>query len=212
MALDELLDTFDDTMQWTGIAARTEVHRLGLWHQTFHCWVLHRDVSGDALLLQRRHPTKDTHPNKLDVSCAGHLSAGENPSDGVRELREELGLVVDFDKLHKAGVYTYSSAVGGVKDNEFCHVFVLIQEKPSFEDYKPAVDEVSGLYLIRVSDLRTLYRNAVDQVTIQGFEMVDLGDRHDHTMTVGLNDMANYDAAYYELLFSKLDELMGVSA
>ncbi|QSO54151.1 NUDIX domain-containing protein [Alicyclobacillus curvatus] len=210
--MDELLDTFDDTMQWTGTATRAEVHRQGLWHQTFHCWVLHRDVSGDALLLQRRHPTKDTHPNKLDVSCAGHLSAGENASDGVRELREELGIDVDFDKLHKAGVYTYSSAVGGVKDNEFCHVFVLIQEKPSFADYKPCVDEVSGLYLIRVSDLRTLYQSAVNQVTIQGFEMAHVGDRHDHTITVGLNDMAKYDALYYELLFATLDKLMGASA
>jgi isopentenyldiphosphate isomerase len=203
--LDELLDTFDEMRKWTGTASRAEVHRLGLWHQTFHCWVLNRDMNGDFLVLQRRHATKDTHPNKLDISCAGHLAAGEKPSEGVRELREELGLNVDSDKLNKAGVYTYSSAVGGVKDNEFCHVFVLIQENQPLASYSPAVGEVSGLYLVRVSDLWTLCRKAVDKVPIQGFEVDDHGRRCDSTLTIGLSDMVEYDTSYYNLLFSELD-------
>lgn len=207
--MDELLDTFDENMKWTGTATRTEVHRLGLWHQTFHCWVLHRDMSGDSLVLQRRHATKDTHPNKLDVSCAGHLSAGENPSDGVRELREELGVDVDFDKLHKAGVYTYTSAVGGAKDNEFCNVFVLIQESPPLASYKPAVGEVSGLYLVRVSDLRNLCRKTVNKVPIEGFEIDNHGRRRESGIIIGLNDMIEYEAAYYHLLLSKLSDPLG---
>jgi len=207
--LDELLDTFDENMKWTGTATRTEVHRLGLWHQTFHCWVLHRDMSGDSLVLQRRHATKDTHPNKLDVSCAGHLSAGEDPSDGVRELREELGVDVDFDKLRKAGVYTYSSVVGGMKDNEFCHVFVLIQETQPLASYKPAVGEVSGLYLVRVSDLRNLCRKTVNQVPIEGFEIDDHGRRRESGIIIGLTDMIEYEDSYYNLLLSKLSEPLG---
>lgn len=207
--MDELLDTFDENMKWTGTATRTEVHRLGLWHQTFHCWVLHRDMSGDSLVLQRRHATKDTHPNKLDVSCAGHLSAGEDPSDGVRELREELGVDVDFDKLRKAGVYTYSSVVGGMKDNEFCHVFVLIQETQPLASYKPAVGEVSGLYLVRVSDLRNLCRKTVNQVPIEGFEIDDHGRRRESGIIIGLTDMIEYEDSYYNLLLSKLSEPLG---
>ena len=42
--------------------------------------------------MQRRSPFKDTHPNQLDVSCAGHVNAGDDVLEStMRELEEELG-------------------------------------------------------------------------------------------------------------------------
>ncbi|WNQ12825.1 NUDIX domain-containing protein [Paenibacillus aurantius] len=49
-----------------------------------------------CLLLQRRHPGKDTYPGLFDITAAGHLEAGENVSDGIRELKEELGTDLFF--------------------------------------------------------------------------------------------------------------------
>lgn len=204
--LDEVFDTFDEDMQWTGTATRQEVHRLGIWHQTFHCWVSHRDIHGDYLVLQRRHPSKDTYPNKLDISCAGHLEAGESPSDGVRELREELGVEVDFDRLHKVGVFRYSDTSNGVKDNEFCHVFVMVQEDKTLTNYSPALGELSGLYLIRVSDMRNLCRRVSERILIEGFEMDDSGRQFENTLTITLSDMIEYDISYYEMLFADLEQ------
>lgn len=202
--LDEIFDTFDEDMKWTGTATRQEVHRSGLWHQTFHCWVLHRDTEGDFLVLQRRHYSKDTHPNKLDISCAGHLEAGEGPSDGIRELREELGLEVECGQLRKIGIYKYSDTSSGVKDNEFCHVFVLVQEGKKLEKYRPAVGELSGLYLARVNDMQNLCRRNVDSIAIAGFEMDSDGHKFENTLTITLGDMIEYDISYYELLFANL--------
>lgn len=203
--LDEVVDTFDENMEWTGVATRREVHRLGLWHQTFHCWVVHRTTEGDVVILQRRHSSKDTNPNKLDISCAGHLGAGESPADGIRELREELGVEVAFQQLRKLGVVRYSARGAGVQDNEFCHVFVWIREDLRLEEYRPALGEVSGLYSVRMRDFEDVCRAVVDHIAIAGFEQDDAGRQHAATWTLTKGVMVPYPARYYELLFQGME-------
>ena len=70
---------------------RSHVHRDGDWHRSVHVWLLssrHRQ-----LLLQLRAACKDSFPSHWDVSCAGHLSAGETSLPAARaELSEEVGL------------------------------------------------------------------------------------------------------------------------
>lgn len=166
--------------------------------------MLHRDTAEDYLVLQRRHHSKDTHTNKLDISCAGHLEAGENPADGIRELKEELGIEVEFGQLRKVGVYKYSDTSSGVKDNEFCHVFVFVQEGTNLDKYTPAVGELSGLYLTRVNDMQDLCQRNVDSITIAGFQMNSDGHQFENTLTITLDDMVKYDISYYELLFANL--------
>lgn len=206
--LEEIFDTFDEQGNWTGTATRQEVHRLGLWHQTFHCWVLHRSAEGDYLILQRRHSSKDTYPDKLDISCAGHLAAGESPADGVRELEEELGIKADFGQLHKVGVYTSADHNGGVLDSEFSHVFLLVRDSHTLSDYTPALDEVSGLYVVSVKDFQVLCRKQATSVTITGFELDSTGGRTERSLTIQLQDMVKYDLSYYEMLFDTIEEVI----
>lgn len=50
--------------------------------------------------MQRRCATKDSNPNMLDISSAGHLSAGDDSLDGaIREVKEELNLDVNKEEL-----------------------------------------------------------------------------------------------------------------
>ncbi|MDF2939105.1 MAG: hypothetical protein K0Q90_4478, partial [Paenibacillaceae bacterium] len=104
MAQDENFDIFDEHMNHIGTASRQEAHAQGLWHRTFHCWVLRKGSAGWEILLQLRHKDKDTFPGLLDVSSAGHLLAGELVEDGVRELEEELGIGVPYPELFFASV------------------------------------------------------------------------------------------------------------
>src|SRR4051812_39465808 len=62
---------------------RQETHRTGAWHQTFDCWIVRRDPSGDKIVLQLRSAQKDSYPGTLDISASGHLLEGEQPLDGV---------------------------------------------------------------------------------------------------------------------------------
>ena len=67
---------------------RTEVHRDGDWHKSVHIWIINKN---SEILLQRRAADKDSDPNMLDISCAGHLSSGDDSITGaIRELKEEL--------------------------------------------------------------------------------------------------------------------------
>lgn len=77
--------------------ARSEAHRRGLWHRSSHLWLT--DGRG-RLLLQQRHPSKQTDPERWDIAVAGHLSAGQTPLEAlVREAQEELGLTLDPGSL-----------------------------------------------------------------------------------------------------------------
>lgn len=76
------------------VKERGRVHIDGDWHRSVQVWIVQSDTKSDTVkvLLQRRSPYKDTHPNLLDVSCAGHVNAGDDILDTtIRELEEELG-------------------------------------------------------------------------------------------------------------------------
>ncbi|WEG12012.1 NUDIX domain-containing protein [Pullulanibacillus sp. KACC 23026] len=205
--MEECFDIYTEEREWIGQATRREVHEKGYWHQTFHCWVLHQTDQGTYLLLQLRHPTKDTHPNQLDVSCAGHLSAGETVKEGIRELKEELGLEVAFDDLHPLGMYKGSDeGTDGIRDNEFCHVFLYVRDSEPLEDYQPQLDEVSGLFLIEVDELRQVMEHSVQPVQVQGFTWDDTGKKALSEKSITLSDLVNKGETYYQLLFNYLNE------
>lgn len=205
--MEEIFDIFTEDHKSIGTATRSEAHKKGFWHQTFHCWVVHETMGESKLLLQLRHPLKDTHPNQLDTSCAGHLEAGEIPADGIRELHEELGLDVEFKALHPAGVYSYSDCDGDLQDNEFCHVFVYINEEGTLNSYLPAQDEISGLFLVELEAFKKLCRQLTQSVLIKGFEITDSGDKIEQEREITLKDLVKNQDAYYELLFQCLDRL-----
>ena len=93
----ERLDIVDPSGQLIGSDDRDAVHRGGHWHQVFHC-LLVRLGPPSRVLLQRRLGAAASFPGLLDITAAGHLAAGESPLDGVREIREELGIDVDPER------------------------------------------------------------------------------------------------------------------
>ena len=119
----ELLDAYDGDGRSLGALPRDRVHREGLWHDAFHLWV----VLGDgAVLLQRRAPHKESGPDRLDASAAGHLTAGEAVLDGLREAREELGVDFAAGALEPWGVERVEDeTVDGHVNRERQHVFVV---------------------------------------------------------------------------------------
>ncbi|GMA57430.1 hypothetical protein GCM10025858_19330 [Alicyclobacillus sacchari] len=153
------------------------------------------------LLLQRRHLGKDTNPGKLDVSCAGHLAAGESPEDGVRELQEELGVAVSPQRLLKIGVARHQFRGNGVIDNEFSHVFVLrCHDVCDLHKFNVATDEVSGLYRISVRDLRGLVEGEVQSTEVAGIRWTDTG-WEDDIRIVREADLVHREPSYYRLLW-----------
>ena len=111
---EEILTTFDEHGNITGSAPRDEVHRLGLWHETFHCWFVGMDPGERTLYLQLRSQQKRDYAGLLDITAAGHLMANESVEDGIREVQEELGLKLAFDELKPLGIIPYQMTQPGL--------------------------------------------------------------------------------------------------
>lgn len=206
MSSDEMFDIFNDRMQMIGTASRQEAHLQGLWHQTFHCWV-YRDIQGQgpSLLFQLRDVEKDTYPNLLDISCAGHLLTGESAVDGLRELKEELGLDVLYPDLHSCGIFIEDNTITETLiDREFCHVFTYECSK-DVSEYDFQISEVSGLYFIEIKRFQELIQGEIDSVIAKGISLIkSTGERYVENRTVTLSDFVSHSKEYYDLIIGEI--------
>jgi isopentenyldiphosphate isomerase len=155
--VDELLDILDESGRPTGeVLEKSEAHRLGLWHRCFHCWICGSDAAGPYLLLQRRAAAKDTWPGYLDITAAGHLSAGEEPLDGLREIEEELGLQVNPERLVPLGTIKIEQQLPTGYDRELHEIFLLRDDTPP-EKLHLQKEEVESVFRLNLDDVKTLY-------------------------------------------------------
>jgi len=207
---EERFDVFDEAIRKIGTASRKDVHALGLWHQTFQCWIVAERNGQQSLLFQMRHPGKDTFPSLLDISCAGHLVAGEKLEDGVRELEEELGLSVSFDMLIPCGLYREEQYIApDTIDRELCHVFVLRSDLPLTE-YRLQEDEVTGLYHIALDDVRQLATGRMDRdatIRAEGVEPGADGQLQWIERSFRRDDFVPHAASYFELVLRGVERM-----
>ncbi|MFD0696987.1 NUDIX domain-containing protein [Paenibacillus sp. GCM10027628] len=201
---EEMFDIYDRQMNWLGVAPRSEVHKKGLWHQTFQCWIVSFEKPEPLILLQLRAPDKDLFPSLLDISSAGHLAAGETVREGVRELEEELGLNVHFDDLLACGKFAEEDLISEqLMDREFCHVFIYRCDQP-LKDYKLQEDEISGIFAVKVEELDQLVHGQQTVITASGYELLGDGQLREITKPISLSDLVPHPTAYFDLLFQTL--------
>ena len=153
-----MIDVRDEAGEPTGeVVWKSEAHRRGLWHRCIHCWIFGVDA-GTAepyLLVQRRAATKDTWPGYLDLTVGGHLAAGEEPLDGLREVEEELGLRVDPERLVPLGMRRTEQEIPEGLDREFQDVFLVRDDTPP-GDLRLQREEVEAVLDIGLDDAEAL--------------------------------------------------------
>jgi len=158
-----LIDIYDDRYQWTGRADKRDAHRRGLWHRVFTCLVVHPERR--TVTLQAKQPGLYgfDRPDFLDVSVGGHYEAGENIADGVREIREELGLEVEFSTLVPIGVrQTAATLAPDYIANEFQHIFLLPTSAALARSARENA-EVRGLVELPLDETLALLLGKADQ-------------------------------------------------
>lgn len=154
--MDELIDVRDEAGEPTGeVVWKSEAHRLGLWHRCFHCWIFGVDAGGPYLLVQRRAAAKDTWPGYVDLTVGGHLAAGEEPLDGLREVEEEIGLRVDPGRLVPLGTRRAEGRIPDGLDREFQDVFLLRDDTPP-GDLRLQKEEVGSILRLGLGDAEAL--------------------------------------------------------
>jgi len=154
----EYFDILDENGNKTGkIKLRSEVHRDGDWHKGVHIWIIN---DKGEILLQRRCATKDSNPNMLDISSAGHLSAGDDSlSRAIRELKEELNLDVDKEELQFIKTLKRSSKYTSTFiNNEFDDLYILRTVK-TINDMKFQEDEISEIFFVPYKKFKEMVNN-----------------------------------------------------
>ncbi|CAM3751775.1 NUDIX domain-containing protein [Cohnella lubricantis] len=207
----ESFDIYDEQGRPIGTATRREVHERGLWHHTFHCWLVRRGEGGRALILfQQRSETKDTNPGRLDITAAGHLSAGETVRDAAREMEEEIGWSVPFEQLVPYGTIREegSGEAGGVPyiDREVSHVFGCLTAEP-LEAFRLQQEEVAGLYEAGAEELIALMLGERSAVQASGVRLAPGGTLTAARLELAANDFVPRDRSYYVSVFRFLREL-----
>ncbi len=174
-------------------------HREGLWHRSFHCWIVRAGPGAPELILQRRALVKDTHPGCWDVSAAGHFRPGEGVEGGLRELEEELGLTVSPDALVWLGrhreVLRYPD---GLQDREYEDVYLLRCDQP-LSAYAPDAAEVDGVAALPAATLVALARGVVRRARASG-RVLGPGGWRDHTVVLTRATLVPRAGRYYERL------------
>ena len=199
--MTELLDIFDEN--YNPIApfhqSKDVVHQQGLWHQTFHCFMVEKN-EGKVFFQLNRKKNNNFKP-LLTPSSAGHIQAGEKIQNGIREIKEELGIEITFSDLSFIGmqkrVADYLET--GYHDREFIHIYILPKNLLS-EHIKLDKSEVNGLFSISIKDGLDLFRGLKKKITISGIEL-EKDEYKDKTLTVSQSDFVIQPENYYLNVF-----------
>lgn len=199
--MSERFDIYDEEGRPLGTATRQETHEKGYWHHTFHCWVARRGEDGRAyVLFQRRSPGKDTNPGCLDITVAGHLSAGETVRDAAREMDEEIGWSVPFERLVPYGTIREeeSGVAGSVPyiDREVSHVFGCLTDKP-LDFFRLQPEEVSGIFEADAEELIRLMSGELAAAEARGVLLSAGGERVHVAETIDAEQFVPRDRSYY---------------
>ena len=119
----ELVVLLDADLRPCGVLPKADVHHTETpLHLAFSVYVF--DDAG-RLLVTRRAVGKRTFGGVWTNTCCGHPGPGEDPAEAVRRrLRTELGLAVSELSLVLPEFRYEATAADGVRENEFCPVFV----------------------------------------------------------------------------------------
>lgn len=113
--MEARIQIVDEHDQPVGGATKQQAREQGLMYRIIRIMI--EDGQG-RVLLQHRHPAKDTSPNCWDNSVSGHVDEGEDyDTAAVREMAEELG--IQGVRLQRLGVYQSDTTKGGLRFHRF---------------------------------------------------------------------------------------------
>ena len=145
---EEIFDIVNERDEVIGQMPRPQVHRQGRRHRAIHVLVF--NARGE-IFLQKRSMTKDTFPGAWDSSASGHVDCGEDyDACAVRELREELGLVMEA-----APARLFKIAACAATGQEFVWVYRLESEGP-FVLHPEEIERGEWFTPARVNELTSL--------------------------------------------------------
>ena len=132
----------------------------------------------------------------------------ETVKDGIRELKEELGINISFSQLQLLGVIPYAIDNEKIKDYEFAHVF-LYEHKGGLEEFKIQREELDGLYRANLEDFVRLAQKKVELIEVQGYRY-ESNIKMEQNILISLNEMSTLPDSYLSKLIPKIQNYLSL--
>lgn len=153
----EFIDTYNESHQFIGKFEKLKAHQLGLWHDVFGCLIFN-PITNDIFFQLKNHNHNGINKNDLlEITSGGHLQSGERIEDGVREVKEETGLIVSFQDMIYSGTRKCDND-NNMIIREFQH-FYLLPLNVTLQDFKPLDDEVIGFVKVNIDNVLNVINN-----------------------------------------------------
>ena len=157
--MEEFLDVLDQNGNKIGRKEpRTIIHKDGFWHRAVFVVIVN---SKNQILLQKRGPDKESHPNCWDISVAGHIPAGKDSlTTAKNELKEELGLNAETNELSLLFSYKHGVVLNDGKflNNSWYDIYLLKRDL-AVEDINLQAEELSEVEWFEIDDLKQELKN-----------------------------------------------------
>ncbi|TDM02209.1 NUDIX hydrolase [Macrococcus carouselicus] len=174
---------------------RREAHQNEEWHETFQCIF----INDEYIFLQKRSLVVRDYKGMLDVTVGGHLLSTEIVEDGVREIEEEMGIKVTFDRLNFLCTIPEELITLSIVDKEFINVYTL---EISEEERKKINHDTEVDQLIKVNKM-DFYNLCLDYSKIcVGYQI-----SNDEEFIFTKDDFLPYSRAYFACLGVLLNKI-----
>ncbi|WP_377890566.1 NUDIX domain-containing protein [Alkalihalobacillus sp. R86527] len=203
----EKINIYDEERNHIGVATRKEAHEKGYWHDAFHCWMVTVEEEKPSIYLQLRSREKKDYPYLLDITAAGHLLSDETVKDGVREVKEEIGIDVAFASLMPLCVLNYSVHRNQFIDKEIAHVFLYLTPL-SLKDFTLQKEEVAGMVKADLYEFAALWEGTIDTIPIEGFEIDSEGRKMLIDERVGKEKFVPHEASFYKAVIERIKDAL----
>ncbi|WP_042347692.1 NUDIX hydrolase [Bacillus massiliigorillae] len=204
---EEMIKIFDESRTEIGISSRKNVHEKGLWHETFHCWCIQKVDGIDCIYIQIRSDSKNDYPNLLDITTAGHLLANETVHDGIREVKEELGIDILFEDLESLGIIEDCIVTKQLIDKEFCHVY-LYRFTDTKVSFKLQEEEVSGIVKTQFNNFYDFCVGNSHVMPVSGYVINESGNQVAISKKVTKKDFVPHQDTYFKNIAQRIKELL----
>lgn len=161
----EYIDIYDSKENLLGYCEKEKAHELGCWHKVFGCIIYNSKNS--KVYFQLKNPKHNNIHTKelLEITAGGHLMAGETLEDGVREIKEETGLKVNFKELdfvekRKINIKVKQDYI--VREFQYFYSLNRDIKLNDFINYDKS--EVSSFVELNIKDTIKLLNNKVEQI------------------------------------------------
>lgn len=145
----ELVDVYNDKHELLNYTKGRKELSKGEYHLSSFVWIIN---DNDELLVQQRVSNDRNYPNMWGATAGGVRSGETNIDCIVRELKEEMNMIIDPNKLKFIGSY--------VREYDYVEIFIL-KSNINIEDLILQKEEVQSVKWVSIKDFEEMINKRV---------------------------------------------------